>query len=482
MNARRLPTENVAPGLAPLSVLPLFLRLEGKRAVVAGGNAGAAWKARLLAAAGAAVAVFAPQPSDEMREAAGGAVNGTIALHERDWTPDDLAGTAFAIAALDDEAACEAFVAVAHTHGAIANAVDRPHLCDVQFGAIVNRSPLVVGISTDGAAPVLGQSIRSAIEGLLPRGVGAWTAAAKAWRDAVRERIATFAGRRRFWEDFAARAMLHAHRAPTEADREALLDGRPEAGGCVTLVGAEPGDPKLLTLRAVRALRTADIILYDDLVAAEILDFARREAKTILVGKTGHGPSCTQDEICDLMVRLAREGRRVVRLKGGDPLIFGRAAEEIDACRALGIPVELVPGITSAQSAAASLGVSLTHRRVARRVQFVTGHDHRGGLPEGVSWPALADPAATTVVYMPRRTLARLVGEALAHGLDPRTPAVAVLRATRPDERVIAASIADLAEAVPAGEAGPMIVMIGEAMRLRDAHPLEAWAPAAAAG
>jgi uroporphyrin-III C-methyltransferase/precorrin-2 dehydrogenase/sirohydrochlorin ferrochelatase len=470
VNSPRTPVET-QPGLAPLATLPVFLRLAGKRAVVVGGNAGAAWKAKLLAAAGAAVEVFAPEPSEDMRRAPAEAAAGSIALRERSWRADDLDGAAFAIAALEDEPECAAFVAAARAAGAIVNAVDRPHLCDVQFGAIVNRSPLVVGISTDGAAPVFGQAIRSRIEALLPRGFARWAAAAKEWRDAASARLAGFRARRDFWERFSDRALAHPDRDPGPADLAELLAG-PDATsserGSVALVGAGPGDPELLTLKAVRALRTADIILYDDLVAPEILDYARREARTMLVGKTGHGPSCRQDEINALMVRLAREGKRVVRLKGGDPLIFGRAGEEIEACAKAGVPVEVVPGISAVQGAAARLAAPLTHRGLARRLQMMAGHDHGGALPADVNWSALADPSATTAIYMPRRTLERLLATGIERGLAPDTPAVAVVNATRPGEQVIRATAATLADAVASSAcSGPILVMLGEAIRPR---------------
>jgi uroporphyrin-III C-methyltransferase/precorrin-2 dehydrogenase/sirohydrochlorin ferrochelatase len=231
------------------------------------------------------------------------------------------------------------------------------------------------------------------------------------------------------------------------------------------LVGAGPGDPELLTLRAVRALQSADVILIDALVSPEILDFARREARKMLVGKTGHGPACKQDEINALMVKLAKSGKRVVRLKGGDPMIFGRAGEEIEACRAANIPVEVVPGISAAQGAAARLGVSLTHRAQARRLQYVTGHDRDGALPADIDWRAIADPSATTVVYMPKKTLLALSQRAIAHGLDPSTPAIAVANATRPDETVVAGTIGDIADRIDtAALKGPALVMIGRVL------------------
>jgi len=233
----------------------------------------------------------------------------------------------------------------------------------------------------------------------------------------------------------------------------------------VTLVGAGPGDPELLTLRAVRALQEADVILIDHLVAPAILDFARREAKKMMVGKTGYGPSCRQDEINAMMVRFARAGKRVVRLKGGDPMIFGRAGEEIAACQAAGIPVEVVPGITAAQGAASRLGVSLTARALARRVQYITAHGSNGRLPSDIDWKSLADPSATTVVYMPKRTLAELAAIAMANGLAPDTPAIAVASATRPEEQVVPATVATIAARLAdAAPDGPVLVMIGRAL------------------
>ena len=235
--------------------------------------------------------------------------------------------------------------------------------------------------------------------------------------------------------------------------------------GRVTLVGAGPGDPELLTLKAVRLLQEADVVLYDDLVSAGVLDLARREARRMLVGKTGYGPSMRQGDINALIVSLARQGKHVVRLKGGDPGVFGRAGEEISACAAAGLPIAIVPGITAAQGAAAALGVSLTHRDIARRVQFVTGHASDGALPGDLDWTALADPSATTVVYMPRATLAGFRDRALAAGLDPATPACAILSATRPDEERLFGTIAELPERLGELPAkGPLLVMIGRAI------------------
>jgi len=215
----------------------------------------------------------------------------------------------------------------------------------------------------------------------------------------------------------------------------------------------------------VRALQSADVILIDDLIAPGILDFARREAKKMLVGKTGFKPSCKQDEINAMMISLARAGKRVVRLKGGDPMIFGRAGEEIAACRQAGVAVEVVPGISAAQGAASRLGVSLTHRKLARRVQYITAHGANGRLPSDLDWASLADRSTTTVVYMPRRTLAELAETAMRHGLPADTPAVGITDATRPQQQVITATIADIAARLEEAAAeAPVLVMIGRAL------------------
>ena len=458
----RAPEDVATTRMAPLARLPAFFALENKRVVVAGGSPAAAWKAELLSAAGAHVQVLAARPSDEMLTLAEAPPRGAVIVHRRDWKSDDLRSAAIAVADCDDDAAAVRFAAAARAAGVPVNVIDRPDFCDFSFGAIVNRSPLVIGISTEGAAPVFGQAIRAKIEALIPRGFARWAAAARSWRPRIRARALSFRGRRTFWEEFTARAIAAPDRAPNEADLDALLAPKKREAGSVTLVGAGPGDPELLTLRALRALQSADVILFDDLVSADILDFARREAKKMLVGKTGHAPSCRQNDINDLMISLAKAGRCVVRLKGGDPMVFGRADEEIVACRAAGIAVEVVPGITTAQGAAARLLVSLTRRQEARRLQYITGHGRDGKLPADVDWTSITDPRATTVVYMPTRTLPALVAAALEHGLDPSTPAVAVACATRPDERVITARIADLPARLAAEPTtGPVVVMIG---------------------
>lgn len=451
--------------IAPLATLPLFHRLDGRKVVVAGQGDAVVWKAELVAAAGADVLVLAGDGAERFAGLA--PVAGSIAVEPRGWTEEDLTGAVLALGDIADPAESAAFIGAAHAAGAVVNMIDRTELCDVLFGTVVNRSPVVVGISTDGAAPALGQSVRVRIESVLPPGLARWAQAARDWRPRVKAAVAEFAVRRRFWQGFARAAWDNIDRVPGERDFETLLaDTAAAPGGSVTLVGAGPGDPELLTLKAVRALQTATVILYDDLVAPEVLELARREATRIAVGKRGGGPSVAQADICAQIVALAQAGETVVRLKGGDPGIFGRATEEIDACRAAGVAVSIVPGITAAQAAAASLGISLTERVHARRVQFVTGHGADGQLPADLDWHALADPAATTVIYMPKKTLAAFARAAIAAGLDPATPALAVASVARAGQRHVTAPVAALAaELVRLPADAPVTVIVGQVTR-----------------
>jgi uroporphyrin-III C-methyltransferase/precorrin-2 dehydrogenase/sirohydrochlorin ferrochelatase len=356
----RTPSEAKPPRMAPLARLPVFLALESKRAVVAGGSPAAAWKAELLSAAGAEVEAYASEPCEELLALAAEPPRGRIFIHRRAWIIDDIRGAAVAIGACETDEEAVHFAAAGRAAGVPVNVIDKPKFCDFSFGAIVNRSPLVIGISTDGAAPVFGQAIRAKLEALIPRGFAHWAEAARRWRGEVKASGLSFNARRRFWQIFTAHAVGNPNREPEAADYDRLLtaaqaDSENADKGSVTLVGAGPGDPEFLTLRAVRALQSADVILFDDLVSPEILEFARREAKKMLVG---HGLSGTQDEINGLMVGIAKAGRRVVRLKSDGLIILGRAGEEIAACRKAGVAFEVVPGITSAQRAASRLGAT----------------------------------------------------------------------------------------------------------------------------
>ena len=340
---RHDPSPAHPPRMQALARLPIFLALAGKRALVAGTGAPVAWKAELLAAAGADVAVFAERPCEELRAIPAHPPRAAIALQQRAWRIEDFAGAAVAVGGFEGAAEAERFSRAARAAGVPVNVIDRPAYCDFSFGAIVNRSPIVIGISTDGAAPVFAQAIRAKLETMIPRGFARWADAARRWRQAVQSSGLSASGRRRFWQAFAAFALSNPQREPAPSDFDALLrrtedQAAAAEAGSITLVGTGPGDPELLTLRAVRALQSADIILIDDLLGPDILDVARREANTVEIGKTDK-----QDEIT-LMIALAKAGRHVVRLKGAGSPTFGR--DEIAACRGVGLAVEVVPGVS----------------------------------------------------------------------------------------------------------------------------------------
>jgi uroporphyrin-III C-methyltransferase / precorrin-2 dehydrogenase / sirohydrochlorin ferrochelatase len=465
------PSDRAPARMAPLSVLPVFFGLQGKRAVVAGGSDAAAWKAELLMAAGAAVHVYAAAGAlgEEFTRLFGaGEREDRLVYHDRKWGDDSFEGATLAIADAETDAEGEAFRAAARATGVPVNIVDRAALSDFQFGSIVNRSPVVVGISTDGAAPILGQAIRRRIETLLPQSLAAWAKLAQKLRAAFNAQLRPDLERRAFWESFVDMAFGP---APTKDDEINVMrgSGRFAAAkapriGRVTMVGAGPGDAELLTLKAVRALQSADVILFDDLVSDEVLELARREAKRILVGKRGGRPSCRQDDINELMVKLAKAGKRVVRLKSGDPMIFGRAGEEIERLAAEGVPVDVVPGVTSATAMAAALGVSLTHRDYAKSVCFVTGHSRKGGLPEDLDWNAVADPSTTTIFYMAGRTAGQIAARLVAKGVAATTPVAVASAVSRPHQRLLTCTLATLASTMETvGDADPVVVGVGSA-------------------
>jgi uroporphyrin-III C-methyltransferase / precorrin-2 dehydrogenase / sirohydrochlorin ferrochelatase len=504
MDARLLPLNEVparpAPArMAPLAKLPVFWSLEGKPVLVAGGSDAAAWKAELLASCGAEVHVWATESElgETMRglmdvahlpltptlspQAGRGGDNGAgrrmrgvetttrgrYIHHSQAWTSISFDGMAIAIADCETEEEALAFFEAARAAGVPVNVIDKPAFCQFQFGAIVNRSPVVVSISTDGAAPILGQAIRRRIETLLPPALKDWAALAQALREKVNQTLKPGTPRRAFWERFADRA-LTTNEPPREDEDARLmadiarLETAADAIGRVTLVGAGPGDAELLTLKAVRALQAADVILFDDLVSPEVLELARREAKRMLVGKRGGRESCRQEDINDMMVAFARAGKRVVRLKAGDPMIFGRAGEEISRLQREGIPVDIVPGITSASAMASRLGVSLTHRDCAQSVRFVTGHSKKGELPETIDWKALGDPTTTTIFYMGGRTAARIEARLVEAGLPASTPAVIMSSVTRTNERRWTGPLSNLGAAMQEiGVDEPVLIGVG---------------------
>lgn len=329
----------------PLAALPVFFDLKGANVVVAGDGEGATWKAELLAAAGARVSVYAPDPSSDIIALKASPPAGCVTVRGRKWQSSDLAGSSLAVGELEGRDA-RLFVAAARAHGVPVNIVDTPDLSDFSFGTIVNRAPVTVAIGTDGVAPVLGQAIRARIEALLHPSLGDWAGAARNLRETIKSRLPMGAERRALWRRFADRA-LSAQEKPGPNDLERLFSSYVAKGGAVTLVGAGPGDPEHLTLKAIRILQTADVVLFDRSVSTEVLELARREARRMLLGTTSNDPEFRDDDISTLMVRLAHQGKHVVRLTGCNQTCIAKALKEVAACRCNDVHVEIVPGMTT---------------------------------------------------------------------------------------------------------------------------------------
>lgn len=449
---------------------PAFLDLEGQSCLIVGGGETAARKLRLLRKAGAEVTLVAPTVTDEIA-----ALDETrdVTWQRRRFRPADVRGKAVVLAATGIDAIDARVSEVARAADLPTNVVDRPELSSFIMPAIVDRDPVVIGISSGGAAPVLARRIRARIEGLLPSRLGGLARFAESFRPAVGAKIAP-SERRGFWERVFDGAIAKRYLAGDEAGAaEAMLKavnrpGAPEAApepglvspGIVSIVGAGPGDPDLLTLKALRAIQDADVIVYDRLVGDEILDYARRDAERIYVGKAKANHSKSQDEINAILAAQAAAGHRVVRLKGGDPFIFGRGGEEVAYLRAREIAVELVPGITAATAAGAAAGIPLTHRGLSQALTIVTGHA-ADGEPD-LDWDALADPRQTLAIYMGVSTAATTAEHLIAHGAEASRPVAVIENATRPEQRTVTATLGDLAATVAReGLKGPAIIVIG---------------------
>jgi uroporphyrin-III C-methyltransferase/precorrin-2 dehydrogenase/sirohydrochlorin ferrochelatase len=431
--------------MAHIEYLPVFLRLEGRPALVVGGGAVALRKALWLRKAGAEVTVLAPQLCPALaRHAAAGEVRHLAAP----FSPEQLAGAVAAVAATDERDVNAAVAVAARERRVPVNVVDDAALSTFIFPAIVDRSPLLVAVSSAGHAPVLARRVREQIEALLPSRLGALARFLGARRGAV-QRALRGLGRRAFWEQLISGPLAtrvlngEEQRAGREWSRALLAAQRAARRGAarpqgeVYLIGAGPGDPDLLTLRALQLLQQADVILYDRLVSEAVLERARRDARRIFVGKEAGEPHL-QAHINALLVRLAGEGKRVARLKVGDPFVFGRGGEELEALATRGIPCTVVPGITAALGAAASAAIPLTHRRLASSVTFVNGHTSGEALPD---WRFLARPEHTVVFYMGVAQLAHVVAQLRAAGASAAHPVAVIERATLPGQRILRATL-----------------------------------------
>jgi uroporphyrin-III C-methyltransferase/precorrin-2 dehydrogenase/sirohydrochlorin ferrochelatase len=452
-----------------MDFLPLFHNLQGRTVLLAGGGEVALRKARLLADAGARLRVVAPEIEAQLRELV---EQGDGELWQRGYDADDLQGCVLVIAASDDEPLNAQVSEDAHARGVPVNVVDSPKLCSVIFPAIVDRSPLLIAVSSGGDAPVLARLIRAKIETWIPATYGQLAGLAKAFRARVKALLPNVQQRRVFWEDVFQGAIAERVLAGQASAAERLLeakltDAEPQALGEVYLVGAGPGDPDLLTFRALRLMQQADVVLYDRLVAPAIIELCRRDAERVYVGKQRAEHALPQEQINQRLVELARQGKRVLRLKGGDPFIFGRGGEEIEELAANGIPFQVVPGITAASGCAAYAGIPLTHRDYAQSVRFITGHLKDGSCD--LPWAELAAPGQTLVFYMGLVGLPLICEQLIKHGRAAETPAALVQQGTTSRQRVFTGSLADLPSLVARHEVhAPTLVIVGEVVRLRE--------------
>ena len=400
-------------------------------------------------------------------------------LIERAPLREDFAGASLAFIAIEDDDEAEKFAMIARQVGALVNVVDRPALCDFTTPSIVDRGAITVAISTDGAAPVLGRNLRADIEARLPARIGALAGFAAVYRDAVKS-IFDQQDRRAFWEMFfdgpiAARILAGDETGAHEAMLEAINRQQAFAQqGVVHIVGAGPGDPELLTLKAFRLIQNADVILYDRLVGDDILSLARRDAERIYVGKAKADHTVPQEEIEARMIALARAGKKVVRLKGGDPFVFGRGGEELQALRAAGVATHVTPGITAATGCAAAAGMALTHRDYAQSVTFVTGHAKSDTDPD-LDWAALAALKNTLVVYMGVGKAGPIASNLLSHGRAGDTPIAVIENGTRNNQIIAKGVLQDLETVIDRhGIKGPALLVIGEVAALADGEALSA--------
>lgn len=452
-----------------MDFLPIYLNIRGRPGLVVGGGEVAARKVALLLKAQATVTVVAPELCENLRA---GVAAGKIAHIARPFAVGDLNDAAIVVAATDDEAVNRLVASEAKARNIPVNVVDRPQLCSFIMPSIIDRSPVVVAVSSGGASPVLARLLRARLETLIPNSYGRLASLVATFRDQVKRRFSHSEARRIFWErvlqgPIAEMVFGGRERAAHTALEEALTRSDGDAiTGEVYLVGGGPGDPDLLTFRALRLMQQADVVVYDRLVSPEVLELVRRDAQRIYAGKERDNHTLPQEGINQLLVRLAREGKRVVRLKGGDPFIFGRGGEEIATLAQEGIPFQVVPGITAAAGCAAYAGIPLTHRDYAQSVVFVTGHLQDGTV--NLNWKALVQPQQTVVFYMGLHGVATICRELGAHGMPMTTPAALIQQGTTRHQRVHIGTLETLPEIVHGAKIQPpTLIIVGEVVRLQ---------------
>ncbi len=456
-----------------MNYFPLFFDLQGQRVLVVGAGSVALRKVQLLERARAAIAVVAPEVAPGLLQLAAA---GAIEVRVREFAPGDLDDARLVIVATSRRAVNRWIASLCEARGIAVNVVDDRKASRVIVPAIIDRDPVIVAVSSAGTSPVLARRLRERLEALVPRRIGPWASWLAGMRATVRRRIPGADARRRYFEMLvdgpAERRFVDGDERGARRIAQRLLgSGCAAPYGQVTLVGAGPGDPELLTLKALRALQDADVILHDRLVPAAVLDYARRDAERICVGKSAGGAGISQDAINDLMIEHARRGRRVVRLKGGDPFIFGRGGEELQALVRAGIAFSVVPGVSAANGCAAYAGIPLTHRDHAHSVVFVTGHGEEGG--DEPDWAFLARPKQTAVFYMGLARLQRIVARLTEHGAPEERPAALIAQGTTAEQQVIVATLGTIgAESAARRIESPALLVVGEVAAL---HSTLAW-------
>ncbi|MFQ1779610.1 siroheme synthase CysG [Aeromonas veronii] len=450
-----------------MDYLPIFCRLDNKPVLLVGGGEVAERKARLLLDAGAQLTVVAPELDPELAELA---ANGSIEWLAGEFAPAQLAGKWLVVAATDRREVNALVYQSANQARIFANVVDDPKRSSFIMPSIIDRSPLMVAISSGGKAPVLARLLREKLEAMLPQHLGAVAAFAGSLRERVKARFASMGERRRFWErllgaDRLGQALARGDSASAHQLADSLFANESQSAGEVVLVGAGPGDPGLLTLHALRQMQQADVVVYDRLVSDEVMALVRRDAKRIFVGKQAGNHCVPQEGINQLLLEEAQKGQRVVRLKGGDPFIFGRGGEELETLVGTGIGFQVVPGITAASGCAAYAGIPLTHRDHAQSVRFVTAHG-KGGARD-LDWPLLARDRQTLVFYMGLSSCATIREQLLAHGKASNTPVALIERGTQPCQRVIRGTLDEL-PALAVGVESPALIMVGSVVTLAD--------------
>lgn len=458
-----------------MEYLPIFYKLDSRRVLLVGGGKIALRKARFMLRAGARLRVVGTEVSAQMKKLLAHVEH---EMYERPYREEDLQDVAIVVAATDDAELNKQVSTAAKQRNLPVNVVDQPELCNFIFPSIVDRSPLLVAVSSSGKSPVLARLLRARLETFIPSAYGTLTEFLGAFRQQVKTGISSFTQRMRFWEEVVNGPIAELVLSGKGEQAKSLLEDKlknhnqnPSVSGEVYLVGAGPGDPDLLTFRALRLMQQADVVLYDRLVSEQILNMTRQDAEKIHVGKQRQLHTMPQQDISALLVRLAQEGKRVLRLKGGDPFIFGRGGEEIEMLAEARIPFQVVPGITAASGCSCYAGIPLTHRDYAQSVVFVTGHMKNDKCD--LDWEHLVQENQTLVVYMGLIGLPLLCNELIQHGRDKNTPVALIQQGTTPEQKVLTGTLESLPGIVEAADVkAPTLIIVGDVVSL---HNKLAW-------